>query len=89
MKRVEFIEKVLLVVLKREIHRSDYVIGHRKLEFYPYVEVVTLKFSGVINTYVMGILTEYFSICVVDGEVCLTGVRNQICILQALGIKLT
>lgn len=89
MKRVEFIEKVLLVVLKREIHRADCVIGRRKLEFYPYVEVVTLKFNGVINTYVMGILTEYFSICVVDGEVCLSGVRNQTCILQALGIKLT
>ena len=89
MKRVEFIEKVLLVVLKREIHRTDYVIGRRKMEFYPYNEVVTFSLKGVVNSYIMRILSEHFSICVVDGEVCLSGVRNQIYILAALGIKLT
>lgn len=89
MKRVEFIEKVLLAVLKRKIHRTDYVIGRKKMEFYPYTEVITLSLKGCVNSYIMRILSENFSICVVNGEVCLSGVRNQIYILDALGIKLT
>lgn len=89
MKRVDFIEKVLLVVLKREIHRGDYVIGRKKLNYYPYQEVVVFSLQGVINSYIMDILFEHFYVCVVDGEVCLSGVRGQICILAALGIKLT
>lgn len=89
MKRVEFIEKVLLLVLKREIHRTDYVIGRKKLDYYPSADVVTFSLKGGINSYIMRILSEHFSICVVDGEVCLSGVRGQICILAALGIKLT
>ena len=89
MKKVEFIEKVLLVVLKREIHRTDYVIKRKKLNYYPYQEVVVLSSQGVVNSYIMNILFEHFHVCVVDGEVCLSGVRNQICILQSLGIKLT
>lgn len=89
MKRVEFIEKVLLVVLKREIHRKDYVISRKVLKSYPNEEVVTFELEGGVNAYVMKILSEHFTICVVDGKICLCGVRGQIPILAALGIKLT
>lgn len=89
MKRVEFIEKVLLVVLKREIHRKDYVIGRKVFKCYPYEEVVTFSLNGGVNAYVMRILSEHFAVSVVDGEVCLSGVRGQIAILTALGIKLS
>ena len=89
MKKVDFIEKVLLVVLKREINRTDYVIGRKKLYSYPYLDVVTFSLKGGVNSYIMRILFDHFKICVVDGEVCLSGVHNQICILQALGIELT
>lgn len=89
MKRVEFIEKVLLVVLKREIHRKDFVIGRKVIESYPHKEVVTFELKGGVNAYLMRILSEYFTISVVDGKVCLCGVRGQIPILEALKIKLT
>lgn len=89
MKKVEFIEKVLLAVLKREIHRTDYVIGRRKLDYYPYQEVVTFSLKGTIKPSIMRLLSEHFCVCVVNGEVCLSGVRGQMYILAALGIKLT
>lgn len=89
MKKVEFIEKVLLIVLKREVNRTDYVIGRKKLEIYPYQEVVTFSLKGGVNAYAMRILTTYFVVSVVDGEVCLSAVRGQMYILAALGIKLT
>lgn len=89
MKRVEFIEKVLLVVLKREVNRTDYVIGRKKLDFYPYPEVVTFSLKGGVNSHIMRMLFEYFNVSVMDGVVCLTAVRGQIYILAALGLKLT
>lgn len=89
MKKVEFVEIVLLAVLKREITRKDYVIGHKQLRFYPYKEVVTLSFNGVVNEHIMSILSEHFYVCVVDGDVCLSNVRNKDYILDALGINLT
>ena len=89
MRKVEFIEKVLLVVLKREIRRTDYVIGRKVSVNYPYEEVVTFKLEGGINSYIMRILSDNFAVRVVDGEVCLSGVRGQNTILAVLGIHLT
>lgn len=89
MKKVEFIEKVLLDVLKREVHRTDYVIGRKKLQSYPYLEVVTFSLESGVNSYIMRILFEHFNVCVIDGEVCLSAVRGQFHICAALGIKLT
>ena len=89
MKKVEFIEKVLLAVLKRELSRTDYVIGRKKLDFYPYQEVVTFSLNGTINSSIMRLLSEHFYVSVVNGDICLSGVRGQMYILAALGINLT
>lgn len=89
MKKVDFIEKVLLHVLKQEVHRTDYVIGRKKLRSYPYLEVVTFSLKDGVNSYIMRILSEHFNVCIVDGEVCLSAVRGQFHICAALGIKLT
>lgn len=84
----QFIMAMLELVMKHKLSHVSFTANIKKSSRYPYKDYVEIEFGDNVTSYVLSTLVEYFCVDILDGRICLTGIKHGSFFLSALDIKL-